>query len=85
LANGFEGDVASMRQLIGKIPIKGKVVVEEVYLSEQIRCHECQKTAPIGVEVVRVKKDGESKKILKRTFYCRPHAGDYESRARGEG
>ena len=43
-----------MRQLIGKIPIKGQRVVEEVYLSEQIRCRECQKTAPIGVEVVTV-------------------------------
>jgi hypothetical protein len=75
-----------MRQLIGKIPIKGRVVVEEVYLSEQIRCRECQTTVPIGVEVVTVQKDGESKKkILKRTWYCRSHAGDYESRARGEG
>ena len=35
-----------MRQLIGKIPIKGQKVVEEVYLSEQTRCRECQKTVP---------------------------------------
>ena len=74
-----------MRQLIGKISIKGKVLVEEVYLSEQVRRLECQKMVPIGVEVVRVQKEGEKKKILKRTYYCRPHAGDYESRARGEG
>jgi hypothetical protein len=74
-----------MRQLIGKISIKGQRVVEEVYLSEQIRCRECQKTVPIGVEVVRVQKDGPSKKVVKRDFYCRSHAGDYESRARGEG
>lgn len=74
-----------MRQLIGKIPIKGQVVIEEVYLSEQIRCNECQKTAPIGVEVVRVQKEGKSKRVLKRTFYCRAHAGEYESRAQGEG
>jgi hypothetical protein len=40
---------------------------------------------PIGVEVVRVQKEGEKKKVLKRTFHCRAHAGDYESRARGEG
>ena len=73
-----------MRQFIGKIPIKGQVV-EEIYLSEQIRCNECQKPAPIGVEVVRVQKEGKSKRVLKRTFYCRSHAGDYESRARGEG
>jgi hypothetical protein len=40
---------------------------------------------PIGVEVVRVQKEGQAKKVLKRVFYCRSHAGDYESRARGEG
>lgn len=79
------GNEDPMRQLIGKIPIKGKVVVEEVYLSEQIRCLECQKMVPIGVEVVRVQKDGKSKKVLKRAWYCRSHAGDYESLARGEG
>lgn len=73
-----------MRQLIGKIPIKAQVI-EEIYLSEQIRCNECQKAAPIGVEVVRVQKEGKSKRVLKRTFYCRAHAGEYESRARGEG
>ena len=74
-----------MRQLIGKIPIKGQKVAEEVYLSEQIRCRECQKTVPIGVEVVTVQKDGPSKKVVKRAFYCRSHSGEYESRARGEG
>ena len=73
-----------MRQLIGKIPIKAQVI-EEIYLSEQIRCNECQKTMPVGVEVVRVQKEGKSKRVLKRTFYCRAHAGEYESRARGEG
>jgi hypothetical protein len=76
-------DVA-MRQLIGKIPIRGKMI-EEVYLSEQVRCRECQKTVPIGVEVVTVEKDIRPKKVVKRAFYCRSHAGDYESRARGEG
>ncbi|HSL78530.1 MAG TPA: hypothetical protein VK877_02620 [Pseudolabrys sp.] len=73
-----------MRQLIGKIGVK-RGIVEEVYLSETVRCRECQKTVPIGVEVVRVQKDGPSKKVVKRAFYCRSHAGDYESRARGEG
>ena len=73
-----------MRQLIGKIAVKGRII-EEVYLSEQVRCRECQKTVPIGVEVVTVEKDIRPKKVLKRTFYCRSHAGDYESRARGEG
>jgi hypothetical protein len=73
-----------MRQLIGKIPVPGKMI-EEVYLSEQVRCHECQKTVPIGVEVVTVEKATRPKKVIKRIFYCRSHAGDYESRARGEG
>ena len=73
-----------MRQLIGKIGVK-RGIVEEVYLSETVRCRECQKTVPIGVEVVTVQKGGTSKKVLKRAFYCRSHAGDYESRVRGEG
>jgi heterodisulfide reductase subunit C len=73
-----------MRQLIGKIAVKARIV-EEVYLSEQVRCHECQKTVPIGVEVVTVVKGIRPKKILKRAFYCRSHAGEYEARARGEG
>jgi hypothetical protein len=73
-----------MRQLIGKIGVK-RGIVEEVYLSETVRCRECQKTVPIGVEVVTVQKGGPAKKVVKRAFYCRSHAGDYESRARGEG
>ena len=73
-----------MRQLIGKIPVTAKVI-EEVYLSEQVRCRECQKTVPIGVEVVAIEKGTRPKKVLKRAYYCRSHAGDYELRARGEG
>ena len=73
-----------MRQLIGKIPVTSKVI-EEVYLSEQVRCRECQKTVPIGVEVVAIEKGTRPKKVIKRANYCRSHAGDYESRARGEG
>jgi hypothetical protein len=74
-----------MRQLLGKVPSSRRNVIEEVYLSEQVRCHECQKTVPIGIEVVAVQKHSKPKKVLKRTWYCRSHAGDYESRARGEG
>ena len=73
-----------MRQLIGKIPVRAQII-EEVYLSEQVRCRECQKIVPIGVEVVTVEKGTRPKKVIKRAFYCRSHAGDYESRARGEG
>ena len=73
-----------MRQLIGNIPVTGKVI-EEVYLTEQVRCRECQKTVPIGVEVVAIEKGSKPKRVIKRAYYCRSHAGDYESRARGEG
>jgi hypothetical protein len=44
-----------MRELIGKILTKDANVTEEVYLSELIRCRECQRTVPIGIEVVRSK------------------------------
>ena len=56
-------------------------VVEEVYLSEQIRCCECLRTVPIGVEVVTVQKDGPSKKVVKRAFYCRSHSGEVRNSA----
>ena len=45
-----------MRELIGKIPTKDSNISEKVYLSEMIRCLECQQTVPIGIEVVTVKK-----------------------------
>jgi hypothetical protein len=51
-----------MRQLIGKIWTKEPNVIEEAYFTELIRCRECQKSVPMGIEVVRVKRDGKSKK-----------------------
>ena len=63
-----------MRELIGKILTKDTDVTEEVYLSELIRCRECQRTVPIGIEVVTVKRDGVSKKVLTHRCYCRAHA-----------
>jgi hypothetical protein len=72
-----------MRQLIGKVPTKDRNVVEEVYLSEQVRCRDCLKTVPLGIEVVTVEKQEKSKKILRRTFFCRAHGSDYVSRAEG--
>jgi hypothetical protein len=71
-----------MRELIGKIPTKDPNVTETVYLSEIVRCRECQMTVPIGIEVVRLKKDGESKKVLRHEYYCRAHGIDYEERVR---
>ncbi len=70
-----------MRELMGKIPSKDDPnVIEKVYLSEIVRCHKCQRTAPIGIEVVTIKKDGESKKVVRRGCYCRAHGHDYEMR-----
>jgi hypothetical protein len=72
-----------MRQLIGRLPGKGRNVFEEVYLSEQVRCLDCQKMVPMGIEVVTIRKEGKSKKVLKRGYYCRAHGADYVSRAQG--
>jgi len=67
-----------MRELIGKIPTKDPSITEVVYLSELVRCLECQKTSPMGIEVVTVKRDGKSKKVLRTVCYCRSHGYDYE-------
>lgn len=72
-----------MRQLIGKITIKSRSVIEEVYFSELVYCQECQKTVPIGIEVVAVKKDGDAKKVVKHAYYCRAHGAEYQVRAHG--
>ena len=70
-----------MRELIGKIPTKDSNISEKVYLSEMIRCLECQQTVPIGIEVVTVKKSGKSTKVLRHVCYCRGHGFDYETKA----
>lgn len=70
-------------RLIGKIPTKDRGIVDEVYLAEQVRCSNCQKTVPLGIEVVRVQKEEKGKKILKHAWYCRAHGADYVSRAEG--
>jgi hypothetical protein len=72
-----------MRELMGKIPTKDPNVTEVVYLSEIIRCLECQRTVPMGIEVVTVRKIGDSKKVLRRQCYCRAHGYDYEMRMQG--
>jgi hypothetical protein len=68
-----------MRELIGKIRTKDPGVTEEVYFSELIRCQECERTVPVGIEVITVKKDKESRKVLRHGYYCRAHGLDYES------
>ena len=72
-----------MRQLIGKIPIKYRNVIEEIYLSECVRCQSCQITVPMGIEVVTVRKEEKSKKVIKHAWYCRAHGADYAARALG--
>ena len=72
-----------MRQLIGKIPIKYRNVTEEIYFSEHVRCQNCQTTTPIGIEVVTVRIEGKSKKVIKHCWYCRAHGADYATRALG--
>ena len=72
-----------MRQLIGKLKHRG--VTDEVYLSEHIMCRECQRTVPVGIEVVTVQLVGNSKKVLKHACYCRAHGTEYQARAQGGG
>ena len=72
-----------MRQLIGKIAIKFRDITEEIYLSECVRCQNCQATVPMGIEVVTVRKEGRSKKVIRHGWYCRGHGADYATRALG--
>ncbi len=71
----------TMRQLIGKLH-KPKGLIEQVYLSEQVRCQVCQRTVPLGIEVITVQKtiDGEKKRIM-HDFYCRAHGAEYQAAA----
>jgi len=75
------GQEAAMRELIGKIRTKDLNVIEEVYLSPFLRCHECQMTVPMGIEVVTIKRDEVSKRtVLSHRHYCRVHGLDYQIR-----
>lgn len=76
-----------MRELMGKIPNKDPNITQNVYLSETVQCQECKKTVPVGIEVIMIKKFGDSKKVIKHEYYCRAHAYDshgieYESKVR---
>jgi hypothetical protein len=70
-----------MRQLIGKMPTKNRNVTEEIFLCEYVRCQDCQTTAPMGIEVITVRKEGKSKEVIKHSWYCRAHGADYATRA----
>ena len=69
-----------MRELIGKIPTKDPNITYVVYLSELVRCLECEQQWHI--EVVAVKKSGDSKKVLWHVCHCRIHGLDYETKAK---
>jgi hypothetical protein len=70
-----------MRELIGKIPTKDPNITEVVYLTEIVRCLDCQQTVPMGIEVVTVKKSEKSKEVVRHVCYCRAHGLDYETKA----
>jgi hypothetical protein len=71
-----------MRELVGKIPTKDPNITEVVYLSEIVRCLECQRTVPVGIEVVTVERNNDdSKKAIRRVCYCRGHGFGYETKA----
>src|SRR3974390_448234 len=74
----------SVRELIGKIRTKDPNVTTRIYLSEIVRCCECQKTVPLGIEVITLKREGESKKVLEHRCYCRDHGLEYEEKAQSQ-
>jgi hypothetical protein len=73
-----------MRELIGKTSLSEPGVTRSVYRSELIRCGECQKMAPVGIEVITSRRDGDSQKVLEHRYYCRSHGLDYETRSQGK-
>jgi hypothetical protein len=52
-----------MRELIGKVALSEPGVTRSVYRSELIRCGECQRMGPIGIEVITARRDGDSQKV----------------------
>ena len=48
-----------MRELIGKVALSEPGVTRSVYRSELIRCGECQRMGPIGIEVITARRDAE--------------------------
>ena len=73
-----------MRELIGKTVLSEPGVTRSVYRSELIRCGECQKMAPIGIEVITAKREGDTQKVIEHRYYCRSHGLNYETRSEGQ-
>ena len=72
-----------MRQLLGRTSIKHRNVVEEVYLCEHVLCQTCQITVPVGIEVVDVRREGQSRKVVRHCWYRRAHGADYAIQLQG--
>ena len=70
-----------MRELIGKIKQRG--LVQEVYRSELVMCRECQRTVPMGIEVITVQFEGSTRKVLKHAYFCQAHGLEYRAQADG--
>jgi len=69
-----------MRELIGKVPTHDPNVTQNIYRSETVRCEKCLRTVPVGIEVVTVKTQGQSQKVLMHEYYCRADGLDYETK-----
>ena len=74
----------TMRELIGKTALSEPGVTRSVYRSELIRCGECQKMAPIGIEVITARREGDTHKVIEHRYYCRSHGLNYETRSEGQ-
>ena len=74
-----------MRELIGRIQTHEPNVTQRIYRSETILCQKCLRTVPVGIEIVTVRTQGQSQKVLLHEYYCRAdafdsHGVDYETR-----
>ena len=67
-----------MRNLIGKLPTKEPNITKSVYLAELVNCRECERTVPVGIEIITHKNVGGSREVLKHEYFCRAHGMDYE-------
>ncbi len=69
--------IAHMRQLIRRRGKKNRGLIEEAYIGEHLYCQKCQKTVPVGIEVIIFKRDAGGKKLVKHACYCRAHGSEY--------
>ena len=70
-----------MRELVGKIPTKDPNITEVVYLSEIVRCLECQRTVPWVLRWLRSKGMKSSRRLFGACATAVEHGFDYETKA----